>query len=64
MTQIIIARYDKGIVPKIDVDQAKIQYAIAAGSIPQYKREIVQLENSISVLFGKNPGTIDNRFKA
>jgi multidrug efflux system outer membrane protein len=62
MTQIIIARYDKGIVPKIDVDQAKIQYAIAAGSIPQYKREIVQLENSLSVLLGRNPGTITTGF--
>ena len=59
MTQIIKARYDKGIVPKIDVDQAKIQYAIAAGSIPQYEREIVQLENSLSILLGRNPGTIE-----
>ena len=59
MTQIIQARYDKGIVPKIDVDQAKIQYAIAAGSIPQYEREIVQLENSLSILLGRNPGPIE-----
>ena len=59
MTQIIQARYDKGIVPMIDVDQAKIQYAIAAGAIPQYRRQIVQLENSISILLGKNPGPIE-----
>jgi len=58
MAQIIQARYDKGIAPRIDLDQAKIQYAIAAGAIPQYKREIVQLENTISVLLGRNPGEI------
>jgi multidrug efflux system outer membrane protein len=58
MTQIIQARYDKGIVPKIDVDQAIIQYTIAAGAIPQFEREIVQLQNSLSILLGKNPGPV------
>jgi len=58
MTQIIRARYDKGIVPKIDVDQAVIQYTIAAGAIPQYEREIVKLQNSLSILLGKNPGPV------
>ena len=58
MTQIIKARYDKGIVPLIDVDQSTIQYTIAAGAVPQLEREIVQLENSLSVLLGQNPGRV------
>lgn len=59
MTQIIRARYEKGIAPKIDLDQALIQYTIAAGAIPQYEREIIQLENTISILLGRNPGAIE-----
>ncbi|WP_136480713.1 efflux transporter outer membrane subunit [Cognatitamlana onchidii] len=59
MTQIIQARYDKGIVPMIDVDQAKIQYTIAAGAVPQYERQIVQLENNLSFLLGRNIGSIE-----
>ncbi len=58
MTQIIQARYDKGIVPLIDVDQSIIQYTIAAGAVPQLEREIVQLENSLSILLGQNPGRV------
>ena len=58
MTQIIKARYDKGIVPLIDVDQSTIQYTIAAGAVPQLEREIVQLENSLSILLGQNPGRV------
>jgi multidrug efflux system outer membrane protein len=58
MLQLIQARYDKGIVPLIDVDQATIQYTIAAGAVPQYELEIVQLENTLSILIGQNPGPI------
>ena len=58
MTQIIKARYNKGIVPLIDVDQSTIQYTIAAGAVPQLEREIVQLENSLSILLGQNPGRV------
>jgi multidrug efflux system outer membrane protein len=58
MLQLIQARYDKGIVPIIDVDQATIQYTIAAGAVPQYERQIVQLENTLSILIGQNPGPL------
>jgi multidrug efflux system outer membrane protein len=58
MLQIIEARYDKGIVPKLDVNQAEIQQAIAAGAVPQFERRVIQLENSLSVLLGQNPGPI------
>ncbi len=59
MLQLIQARYDKGIVPVIDVDQATIQYTIAAGAVPQYERQIVQLENTLSILIGQNPGQVE-----
>lgn len=59
MVQIIKARYDQGIVPIIDVDQSTIQYTIAAGAVPQYERQIVQLENTLSILLGRNPGRIE-----
>ncbi|PQB04174.1 efflux transporter outer membrane subunit [Aureitalea marina] len=59
MVQIIKARYDKGIVPIIDVDQSTIQYTIAAGAVPQYERQIVQLQNALSILLGRNPGPVE-----
>lgn len=58
MLQIIEARYDKGIVPKLDVNQAQIQKAIAAGAVPQFELAVVQLQNSLSILIGQNPGPI------
>jgi multidrug efflux system outer membrane protein len=63
MVQLIRARYDKGIVPIIDVDQSTIQYTIAAGAVPQLEREIVQLENSLSILIGQNPGSVGTGMK-
>ncbi len=58
MLLIIQARFDEGIIPLIDVNQATIQFTIAAGKVPQYVRIIVQLENALSVLMGVNPNTI------
>ncbi len=58
MLLIIQARFDEGIVPIIDVNQATIQYTIAAGRVPQYIRRVVQLENALSVLVGMNPHEI------
>ena len=56
--RIISERYDKGIVPEIDLNQAEIQEAIAAASVPLYERLVAQTENALSVLIGGNPGTI------
>jgi multidrug efflux system outer membrane protein len=57
---IIEMRYDKGIIPLIDVNQSQVQRSIAQAAIPQYKRLIVQSENNLSVLLGKNPEAITN----
>ena len=59
MLFIIQSRFDEGIVPIIDVNQATIQYTIAAGKVPQYERRVIQLENALSVLVGHNPNTIE-----
>jgi multidrug efflux system outer membrane protein len=55
---IIQERYDKGIVPEIDLNQAQIQEAIAAAAIPQYVRSVANIENALSILLGRNPGPI------
>ena len=55
---IIEMRYEKGIIPLIDVNQAQVQRSIAQAAIPQFKRLIAQSEHNISVLLGKNPDSI------
>jgi len=58
MLNIIQARFDKGIIPEIDLNQAQIQRAIAAGSIPLLKRALAKTENQLSVLTGTYPQSI------
>jgi multidrug efflux system outer membrane protein len=41
------------------VAQAKTQYEMAAAKIPQVQSQIAQLENSICILLGRNPGHIE-----
>ncbi len=55
---IIQARYDSGIVAEIDLNQAQIQRAIAASAVPLFQRSVAQTENALSILLGRNPGTI------
>lgn len=57
-TWIVRERFNKGIVPEIDVNQAEIQENIAAAYIPQYERAVAQTEHALSILLGKMPGTI------
>ncbi len=56
--RIIQARFDRGTVPLIDVNQAEIQAAEAMVSVATAKREIAQTENLISILLGRNPGPV------
>ena len=55
---IIQARYDKGIVAEIELNQAQIQRAIAASAVPLYRRRVAQTENALSILLGLNPQSI------
>ncbi|MCT4622944.1 MAG: efflux transporter outer membrane subunit [Schleiferiaceae bacterium] len=56
--QIIQARFDNGIVPEIDLNQAQIQQAIAAAAIPLYERQVAQTEHALSILVGFNPDSV------
>jgi len=55
---IIEARYDKGTVPLLDVNQAQIELGDAVASLHAVVRERDRAENRLSVLLGQNPGTI------
>lgn len=59
MLHIIEQRFDKGIIAEIDLNQAQIKRAIAAESIPVWKRQIAKTQNLISVLTGANPRAIE-----
>ncbi|MGD8368225.1 MAG: efflux transporter outer membrane subunit, partial [Desulfobacterales bacterium] len=56
---IIQQRFDEGIIPEIDLNQAQIQKEIAAGAIPFYKRQIALTENALSLLVGRLPAPVD-----
>jgi len=58
---IIQKRFDRGIIPELDVNQAQIQREIAAAAIPRYRRLIAQTENAISILLGRLPSDIDSK---
>lgn len=47
-----------GQVSKMNVEQARSQYETAAAQIPVIKQQIVQTENALAVLLGRNPGPI------
>ncbi|BDD00851.1 efflux transporter outer membrane subunit [Persicobacter psychrovividus] len=55
---ILRQRFDRGLIPEIDVNQAEIQRAIAATSVPVFKRSVARQENLLSVLLGQAPGEI------
>jgi outer membrane protein, multidrug efflux system len=51
-------QFKYGQVSQMTVSQARTQYETAAATIPQIENQIVQTENAISILLGRNPGTI------
>jgi multidrug efflux system outer membrane protein len=55
---IIAQRYEKGIIPEIDLNQAQQQEAIAAAAVPLYERYVARTENYLSILIGQNPRNI------
>jgi multidrug efflux system outer membrane protein len=57
-TELIRSRFNGGIVSELDVRQAEIQEYTAAVAVPGFERQIVQVENALSVLLGRTPGTI------
>jgi multidrug efflux system outer membrane protein len=57
--EIIRARFDKGTVPLLDVNQAEIELAVAYAAVAEAERIVGQTEHALSVLLGRNPGPIN-----
>ena len=57
-TNIIRQRFERGTTPMLDVNQAEIQEADAAADLAAFERQVIQTENLLSVLVGRNPGPI------
>jgi multidrug efflux system outer membrane protein len=56
--EIIQARFDKGTVPELDVNQAEVELAVAEAAVANFERQVVEAENSLRVLLGRNPGPV------
>ncbi len=56
--QIILDKFNGGLVPQIDLDQSQIQLSIAMASVPLYQRQVAQTETTLAVLLGRNPYAI------
>lgn len=51
-------RFEEGVIPEIDLNQAQVQREIAAAAVPINKRLIANTENAISILLGTFPQEI------
>ena len=56
---IIEQRFQRGVVPEIDLNQAQQQEAIAATAIPTYERAVARVENYLNILLGQNPRKLE-----
>ena len=56
--RLVTLREEGGVAALIDVRQAEILVATAAGILPDTERQIEQTENVISVLLGRNPDAV------
>ncbi len=56
--EIIEARFDKGTVAELDVNQAQIELAIAEVAVASFERQIAQTEYALRILLGSNPGPV------
>jgi multidrug efflux system outer membrane protein len=52
------ARLRQGLIPKLDFDQFEAERANAAARMAELERQMVQKENQLSVLLGRNPAQI------
>ncbi len=51
-------RWEKGDISQLEISQLESEYWYAKSQIPFLEQNIIQLENAISILLGKNPGPI------
>lgn len=57
--EIMHARFDRGTIALIDVNQAQIEKYDAEAQLFSLQRENVQAENLLNILLGQHPGAID-----
>jgi multidrug efflux system outer membrane protein len=51
-------QYKYGQISRMVVEQARSQYETAAAAIPRIESQIVNTENALSILLGRNPGPV------
>ena len=51
-------RFDKGVISELELRQVQLEYETALATVPVIQKLIIQQENLISVLLGRNPGAI------
>ena len=51
-------RYDGGVVSQVELAQVQSQYQQALAAIPALEEQVAAQENLISILLGRNPGSI------
>jgi multidrug efflux system outer membrane protein len=56
--QLVRDRLEAGLTSALDLHQAEAELAGTAAQIPDLERRIVQTENQLSILLGRNPGGI------
>jgi multidrug efflux system outer membrane protein len=52
-------KFKYGQISAMNVEQARSQYETAAAAIPPIKSQVVQTENGMCILLGRNPGEIE-----
>jgi multidrug efflux system outer membrane protein len=56
--ELVRRRFDDGLTSELDVRRAEQELAAAAAAVPDIERRIAQTENRVSILLGRNPGSI------
>jgi multidrug efflux system outer membrane protein len=51
-------RFEGGVISELELNQVKSEYEQALSTIPQFEKNIAQVENFLSTLLGRNPGGI------
>lgn len=53
-------RFKAGTISEVELSQVTSEYYESLATIPDFKKRIVQQENLISILLGRNPGPVSN----
>ncbi|MCX8026924.1 MAG: efflux transporter outer membrane subunit [Thermodesulfovibrionales bacterium] len=56
--EIFKLRYESGVISQLELNQAESEYESALASVSDIEKQIVQQENALSILIGKNPHLI------